>query len=73
MSSIETLGLGAGSYPEEENEIEEFEFYIDLSVLSKVKVYAKTKEEAEEYIQELSTYDLLENVKEINIEDYRRA
>lgn len=72
MSSIETLGLGAGSYYEpNESEEKEFMFDVTCSVKSKVYIRAKTKEEAEKQIENLSNRELIEENYEVNLEDWK--
>ena len=67
---METIGLGAGSYPEPTFE-EEHTLRLKLYVETSVVVYGN-RDTWQEQLNEMKDYELLENVNECEIEEYEK-
>ena len=68
---MDTLGLGAGSYPEP-SDPKEHTIRLKLYVESIVTVYGDDEERWYEQINDLSEREKLETIDELEIEEYER-
>lgn len=70
---METKGLGAGSYPEAPEPTEYRTIKLMISLESYVSVPENLDdEELENYINNISQFELLEDTDKIKIEDYEK-
>lgn len=70
---METKGLGAGSYPEAPEPTE----YVTVKLMISLESYVSVPEnlddeELENYINNISQFELLEDTDKIKIEDYEK-
>jgi len=70
---METKGLGAGSYPEAPEPTE----YVTVKLMISLESYVSVPEnlddeELENYINNISEFELLEDTDKIKIEDYEK-
>lgn len=70
---METKGLGAGSYPEAPEPTE----YVTVKLMISLESYISVPEnlddeELENYINNISQFELLEDTDKIKIEDYEK-
>lgn len=67
MSSIETIGLGAGSYPEQDLE-DTFDYEFTVLIKATVKVNGKNEYEAREILEsEYTPYEIASDSEELEI------
>ena len=67
---IETLGLGAGSYPEPPEPKEKlYTIKVKMYVESSVEVYAESTEQALEEVNNLCECDLFDEISEYEIDE----
>lgn len=67
--NIETMGLGAGSYPEAP-EVEEKTVKLQCSFITYIRVPEEWDyEKIKDYADDLDTFDLLEEADSIEVED----